>query len=187
MFCDFGFYSCKDKAGFDRTTLQEGNLAIVASEDEFEREGYARPRFEAVTVARRPRGIYGIADLSFRAWAVRRGRGTRMSGVEPSVLLVTLCEIELGHVQAFMAQFDNALEFIKRQDGFVGSLLFQTKNESEQTSHIVNVARWTDRKSFLRVFSSPAFRKIVRSNFRASGQVMIADMPALKSRKALFS
>ncbi|MEL6522034.1 MAG: antibiotic biosynthesis monooxygenase [Pseudomonadota bacterium] len=182
MFCNFLFYAHAADAGFAKTTLQRSKLAVVASTKDFDREGYSKPDYEAIVIDRYDDPLeQEIADLSFRAWTIRRGKGQKMDKTRPSVILTTLCAIEPDDQKQFLCQFDQALEFVQGQSGFLGSLLFRGDNEPGRSRWLVNVARWQNRKSFLSTFTSPKFRQIVGGTFRWSSQVIIAEFPAVKN------
>lgn len=190
MLYNLEFYLHASDTGCDHTVVQRDKLTIVSSKDDFDREGYSGPEHEALVITNnryKENDKSSAADLSFQARSIRSGNGQALETGRRSLFLVTLCVIGKNEREPFLTQFDHATTFIESRGGFINSLLFQEQGRGEETIHLVNLARWKDRNSFISTFSSPAFREIVGKTFRWSSQIMVADVPALKSELIIFS
>lgn len=179
MQCRFDFFARRESAGFARTEFRNGRLTAVATDHDIDREGYARPAFEAFTATVSSVCEDVESDLSFRGLSIRRGKGCRASSERSAALLTTVCDLDPEQSPVFLAQFDRALNYIEGKSGFAGSALFYSAGIEGGKDRFINIARWRTVDHFLSVFASQGFREVVSGNFRFSSQVMISDISLL--------
>ena len=77
------------------------------------------------------------------------------------VILINAFEVPAGKEDEFVARWQMAADYLRRQDGFISTRLHQSL-DPRASFHFVNVAIWASPDQFRRAVSAPEFQELSR-------------------------
>ena len=166
-------FRCDEAASFDRGNYRGSPVQYV--------EIGARPpppqhRSPDAGGASNPRetSISPAAGIELEGRLIRKARGGALTCADPMVFITT-CQIGSKQAHQFLAQFNAAAEYMKRQPGFVRLHLFE-RTSGDEAYRFINVAEWTSMGAFTAAFKTSEFRGLTTGGFDQTSEIIVAKL-----------
>lgn len=119
-----------------------------------------------------PENLNPAIDCRPRYWY----RAPHSVSPKACVSLITACSIAARDTEAFLTQFRQASRYMSEQAAHLGYCLYQS-TDPDSTFSFVNIANWRSVDSFIRVFQSDTFKRLITGGFQPRSQIVVTQAP----------